>query len=242
MSVNYNKLLKHKDIWKRKAILKEIYGDWYKLILENIIEGKIVEIGSGPGNFSNYHPKAISSDIIYCPWLNLVFDATKMPFRNKCIENFVMVDVLHHLNNIFQFFNEIVRTLKNKGRLLLLEPYISPFSYPIYKYIHREPVILNESILLDHDSKYKFISVNQAILKIIFWKEAKKFRETYPQLRVIKKSLMGLFLYPLSGGFEYPTLIPSWSVGIAKFIERLLKPFAKLLAFRSLVVIEKNSF
>lgn len=241
LSVNYIKLLEHREIWKRKVILREVYLDWYKLIMANVTKGKIVEIGSGPGNFSLYYPKAISSDIIFCPWLNLVFDANKMPFRDKCIENFLMVDVLHHLNGISQFFGEVVRVLKNKGRLLLLEPYVSPFSYPVYKYIHRELVILNAKVLLDSDCSKGFIAENQAILTILFWREIQKFRALYPELKVIKKLLMGFFLYPLSGGFEYPSFIPSWGTSIVKFIDRLLRPFGKLLAFRSFVVIEKNN-
>lgn len=239
MLINYIKLLEHREIWRRKAIIREVYKDWYKLILENVIEGEIVEIGSGPGNFSQYYPKAISSDIIFCPWLNLVFDATTMPFQDKSIENIVMVDVLHHLNDIYKFFNEIVRVLKDKGRLLLLEPYISPFSYLIYKYIHHEPVILSSKILINPDTNERFISENQGLLTILFWKKVKNFCELYPQLNVIKKSLVGLFFYPLSGGFEYPSFIPSWGVGIANLIEKLLKPLAKLLAFRSFVMIEK---
>ncbi len=241
MLINYTKLLEHREIWGKKAIVREVYTDWYNLILENVIEGKIVEIGSGPGNFSQYYPKAISSDIIFCPWLNLVFDATTMPFQDKSIENFVMVDVLHHLSDIYYFFDEIVRVLKDKGRLLLLEPYISPLSYLIYKYIHREPVILSNKILINHEINKKLISENQGLLTILFWKEIKRFRELYPQINVIKKMLMGFFLYPLSGGFEYPCFIPSRVISIANLIEKLLKPFAKLLAFRSFVVIEKNS-
>jgi SAM-dependent methyltransferase len=242
--MSYNKLREHREVWKKKEILRRIYLDWYKLIMAYAKEGKIVELGSGSGNLSEYYPDIISSDIIPCPWLDIAFDVTRMPFKEESIDTLIMIDLLHHLEDVSSFFEEVERVLKDKGRLIMLEPYISPFSFLIYNYLHQESVIFNIDVFAqrsrkDQDYKKDPFEANSAVPTIIFWREPEQFSKRYPQLRIMKKSLLSFLLYPLSGGFEHRSLIPMCGVGIVRLIERLMSPLAKLLAFRTFIAIEK---
>ena len=88
---------KHREIWRRKPILRTIYGDYYRRILGHCTKGSIVEIGSGTGNFKDYCPQAISTDIQAVNWIDLVLEAHQLPFGNQVIDNIVMIDTLHHL-------------------------------------------------------------------------------------------------------------------------------------------------
>jgi len=47
-------------------------------------------------------------------------------------------------------------------------------------------------------------------------------------------------LYPLTGGFSRPPLVPRRLAGALEALERLLSPLAPLLAFRCLVVLERR--
>jgi len=65
----------YRDIWQRKPVLREIYGDIYRRIVAASVPGPMLEIGGGSGNFKDFAPHAISSDIMPAAWLDLVCDA-----------------------------------------------------------------------------------------------------------------------------------------------------------------------
>jgi hypothetical protein len=62
----------YRRIWKQKPVLREIYLDIYRRILDETVPGSILEIGGGSGNFKEFAPALISSDIVATPWLDPV--------------------------------------------------------------------------------------------------------------------------------------------------------------------------
>ena len=100
-------LNRHREIWNKKRILRVIYIEWYKQIINDLFSGrgKTVELGAGSGNFKEFKPDVISADIDPQEWLDLCFDAHHMPFRDGEIANIVMIDVLHHLAHPVHFLN-----------------------------------------------------------------------------------------------------------------------------------------
>ena len=165
-----------------------------------------------------------------------------LPFKKDSLGNIIFIDVLHHLANPVLFLSEAQRVLQNNGRLIMLEPYISPFSYIIYNYFHQEDVdfkidVWNRRI---SNNKKKAFDGNSAIPTIMFSKEIKRFQKEFPNLKVIRKELLTFILYPLSGGFDRKSLVPAWSLKYLTLIENILKPLKKILALRTLIVIEKH--
>lgn len=237
------KLLKHREVWRSKKILRITYSGWYEKILKDLKTGygKTVELGAGTGNFKEYKPDVISSDIEKNDWLDMSFDAHKMPFSSGFISNIVMVDVLHHLSSPVKFFQEAVRVLEKGGRILIVEPYPSLFSFFIYKKFHPEPFLMNVDYFADISEEQKDPwQSNQAISYLLFFKHRKKFMENFGNdLVFIKIKRMSFLLYPLSGGFENKSLVPDFLIPILKIMEILLVPFRKFLAFRCYVVLEK---
>ena len=80
----------------------------------------------------------VSSDLGAVPWNDLAADASRLPFREGAFDAVVGLDVLHHLAAPRSFFAEAARVLRPGGRLVLVEPWVSPFSYPIYRWLHQE--------------------------------------------------------------------------------------------------------
>ena len=130
----------YREIWDRKPVLRAIYGDIYRRMLDAVMPGPILEIGGGSGNFKLFAPDVISSDILPAPWLDLVCDAQRLPFADASFANIVMVDVLHHIENPLRFFQEALRVLRPNGRLIFCEPAITPLSGVFYRLFHDEPV------------------------------------------------------------------------------------------------------
>ncbi len=237
------KLIEHRKVWQEKRILREIYRGWYRKIIGDfsLISGKNIEIGSGSGNFKEFKRDIIACDIVDCEWIDMCFDAHNMPFKANSIINIVMIDVLHHLANPIKFFDEASRVLKKNGRLILIEPYPSPFSRLVYKLFHPEPFLMNVNYFIKTEIEDKEPwEANQAAAFLIFYKYRNRFESIFKnKLRLIKRHRMSCILYPASGGFENRSLIPEVFIPLFKLLEALLTPFRFLLAFRCYLVIEK---
>lgn len=238
-----NVLQRHRKIWEEKKILRIIYTSWYKKIICDLTDdnGKTLEIGSGTGSFKKFKPDTISSDIDNCSWLDMCFDAHKIPFSNSSLSNIVMIDVLHHLQNPVQVLNEVNRVLRKGGRLIMIEPYPSLFSLFIYKRFHPEPFIFNVNYFKQKNKGAKNPwESNQAIPYLLFFKHQNQLLNKISKSFIIKKrEKMSLLLYPLSGGFEKPSLIPAFLIPLFTLFELLLSPLKNLIAFRCYIVLEK---
>ena len=243
--MSYEILKKHRQVWERKKILQHLYIGWYKLILNNMNgHGPALEIGGGGGNFKEFFPDLISSDYTFCPWLDLNLDAHALPFQTNSLADIVVIDVLHHLARPALFIEEAQRVLRQNGRLIMLEPCISPVSFLIYNYLHQEDVdfsvdVLSKEMQWTKERKNPFEG-NMAIPSRMFVREPDRFREQFPDFKIIRTTLSDFFVYPLSGGFEHPSLIPLSALSFLQFCEKLLMPLGAFFAFRMLIVLENK--
>jgi SAM-dependent methyltransferase len=237
-------LNRHRDTWNKKKILRLIYIEWYKQIINDLFagKGKSVELGAGSGNFKEFKPDVISADIDPQPWLDMVFDAHQMPFKDGEIGNIVMIDVLHHLAHPVHFLDEAWRVLEKGGRIILLEPYPAFFSLMVYKRFHPEPFIFDVDYFLKDEIEEKDPwDSNQAMAHLLFYRHLTKFNNRFDtKLRIISKKRMSCILYPLSGGFENKALIPDFLIPLFRLVEWLFIPLRKWFAFRCYVVLEKQ--
>ena len=63
----------------------------------------------------------------------------------------------------------------------------------------------------------------------------------WPELAIVERRLLALFLYPLSGGFGQRALLPAALYRPLAALERALSPvLGRALAFRCLVVLERR--
>ena len=85
----------------------------------------------------------------------------------------------------------------------------------------------------------KPFDANQAVATILFERAFDAFQRHYPQLKLRIRRRLAFFAYPLSGGFEHPSLLPMWLVRPVLALERALTFLDRFLAFRILVVLEK---
>ncbi|RJR32901.1 MAG: class I SAM-dependent methyltransferase, partial [Desulfobacteraceae bacterium] len=112
-------LEERREKWKSKEVLRRLYFKWYSLIEEWIKPGVVLELGGGSGNLKEYFPEALSSDVVFAPWLDAVFDAQRIPVRAESVDSIVLFDVLHHLPRPALFFSESERVLKVGGRIVM---------------------------------------------------------------------------------------------------------------------------
>ncbi len=242
--------------WQRRPVLRDVYHRYFEEMISYLPRrddhpagpfGRVVEIGSGAGNFKSFFSDAIATDIVANPWVDLAADATRLPFADASVDALVMQDVLHHLPHPLEFFREAQRVLSPGGRVILTEPYISPVSRVVYGMVHPEP----------HDMRVKLFgapgesdppafaatgafAANQAVPTVLFYKHQREFHARFPALRLAHRLRRSVLVHPLSGGFSGPVLLPKFSLPLAWLVEDLLLPLAPLLAFRLVVVVEKT--
>ncbi|MEI8194615.1 MAG: class I SAM-dependent methyltransferase [Phycisphaerae bacterium] len=264
--------------WQARPLLREIYHRYFAQICEHLAEanpppahqggprwvGRVLELGGGSGNFREYfraqttaHHLAgelIASDIVPTPHVDLAADALQLPFPDGSLDNLVMQDVLHHLPYPLAFFQEARRVLRPGGRIVMMEPYISPASRLVFKLAHPEPVIMSAQIFgpetgpdstgthdpLVFSGEGAFAS-NQAIPTLLFYRDRHRFETRFPDLAILVRQRLSCLVYPLSGGFSGPCLLPRPTWPLAWGVERCLTPLAGLLGFRLLVVVEKQA-
>ena len=242
MQQQYVILMERREIWKSKTILKKLYQHWYQMIAGALKPGSILEIGGGSGNLKEFFPNAISSDVVFAPWIETVLDAHHLPFHEATFDNIILFDVLHHLHDPFHFFSEAQGVLKHKGRIVLMEPYISLSSFFIYRFLHSEGLVWNinpfKKGCLDKNKNH--FHGNQAIPTLIFERYKHRFVKDFPGLKIIKKERTDFIIYPLSGGFHNPSLCPLFLYSTLEDLERILHPLNRFLAFRLFMVLEKT--
>jgi SAM-dependent methyltransferase len=234
-------LAERRKIWNSKPIIRKLYERWYGHIQQALKPGRTLELGGGSGNLREFLPGAITSDIVFEPWLDAVMDAHAIPFKKESLDNIVLFDVLHHLAAPAVFFHEVERVLKSKGRVVMMEPYVSWLSFPVYRFLHSEGMRWNTDPFHDRSWERKEpFEGNQAIPTLMFRKRREKFMEAFPRLRIIHEQTMDISLYPLSGGFHQRSLCPLSLWGALERLERLLNPMSRFLAFRLFIVLEKG--
>ena len=235
-------LRQHQAVWQSKPILRLLYTEWYREIVSWLQPGPTLEVGGGTGNLKEFAPSVVCTDIVKLPWLDAVADAQQLPFVSDSLANIVLFDTLHHLENVRYFFNEALRVLQPGGRVIIMDPYISVCSWPVYHFLHPEPVDFRQDplALSPMQPGRKPFDANQAISTILFERSSRRFHELYPSLKKLQHHRLAFFAYPLSGGFDHSSLLPVFLVRPVLALERVLRLLNRFLAFRVLVVLEKG--
>lgn len=226
-------LEKHRRVWRRRPLLRSAYGWAWAELAAFAIPGPTLEIGCGCGNFDGVLPRCWKSDIIALPWADLAADAMRLPFRDGALANIVGTDVLHHLPRPIELLEQAARALRPDGRLLLLEPYTSSVSYPVYRYVHREAADLRHGVA-------ECDGVNQAIPTLLFCRHREEVASRVPQFQIIHCQPRDALVYPLSGGYSYPALLPAFMGRWAWRVERRLRPLMGVIGFRLAIALRRK--
>jgi len=234
----------HRAVWKTKPVLREVYGHLYRRIAAACRPGLTIEVGGGSGSFKDFAPDALSFDIVHQPWLDFVADAQALPLPGSSVANIVMLDVLHHIQYPIRFLREAARVLQPGGRIVCVEPGITPVSGLLYRTLHEEPVDMGVDPLIDgtpDPSKDPYVG-NQAIPTLLAKHHAQRLTQLEPSLVLAFARWLSLFAYPMSGGFKrWSLLTAGMARGLLRIEDRLETVLGPACGFRLMVVFEKRS-
>lgn len=229
--------------WNNKPLLHDVYALLYGRILPWINTERpeaVVEIGSGIGNLKAHLPESISTDLFPNPWLDLACDAYELPFLNATISHLVLFDVFHHLQKPAFFLEEARRVLAAGGRVILMEPFISWFSRPVYQWLHHEPVGWRHSIDLNpHGPKPSGYYASQGNATRLLYRNEAGPDWPYGWVRQTMTPFSA-FSWLLSGGYSKPAFYPQTMLPLLKRMDQFLTRWPGIFASRCLAVLEKS--
>jgi len=170
----------------------------------------LLELGSGAGFLQNFIPGLITSEVFKCSSSSIVLDGCFLPFCNGVLKGIVMTDVFHHISQPRKFLEEATRCVREGGVLVMIEPWVTPWSQWAYQKLHHEP-------FRPHAKAWEFLrsgplsGANGALPWIIFKRDRTLFEQEFPEWKIQMIKLGMPFRYLISGGVSLRSLMPGWA-------------------------------
>lgn len=241
----------HRALWRRKPALAEVYQVWFELLAAELPRGaRVLEVGAGPGLFAAWlrqqRPdlRLVAADTLAAPWNDLVADALRLPFLAASFDALVALDVLHHLARPAAFFREAARLLAPGGCIVAVEPWVSPFSFPIYRWLHQEGCTPGlepwNPFGLDGEATKDAFDGDAAVVPALMR------RTTQDEWRALgleppRARLLNGFAYLASLGFKPASPVPLVVVRALRTLDRWASPMAPAFALRAAVTWRRAS-
>lgn len=208
-----------REIILSKPFLKNLYTDWYRLLLAAVPDGPqpILEVGAGGGFLKTIAPDAIVSEVFLVPHVDLVASATALPFEDASLRAILMTNVFHHLPDVPAFLEQAERTLCPGGRIVMIEPWNTSWSRFVHEKFHNEDFVPGTPTW-EFDSQGPVSSANAALPWVVVARDRKRLESEW-RLEVRRVTPMMPFSYVVSGGVSLRSLQPGWSYPLWRWID-----------------------
>jgi SAM-dependent methyltransferase len=230
----------HARLIGEKAFLRKLYERYYAEFARadrGAKAGVRVEIGSGGGFLERIVPGLVRIDVRPGADVDVVASALALPFAARSVGAVFMLNVLHHLPDAAEFFAELERVLAPGGRVVMIEPYVSPVSGVVYRFAHHEPFDPKQAGWRI-DGSGAMTAANDALPWIVFERDRKRFEAEFPCLEIVRIAPHTISLYALSGGLSYRSLAPGFLFPAIAAAEDLLCRLPAARALASMMTVE----
>jgi SAM-dependent methyltransferase len=199
-------------------------------------EGAVLELGSGAGFLQDYVEGLITSEVFFCEFVRTVLDGHALPFRANALRGLVMTNVLHHIPDPHRFLREAASVVRPGGVVAMIEPWNTPWSRFVYTRLHHEP-FMPDAAAVGVVRGGPLSDANGALPWILFERDRRQFERDFPAWRIETVRPMMPFRYLVSGGVSMRTLMPSWTTGMWRAIERVVD---RRMAMFALIVLRRT--
>jgi SAM-dependent methyltransferase len=224
-----------------KRFLRQVYDEWYAMIAAELtpIGGPLLEIGSGGGFLATTIRGVITSDVLPLSGVDVVLDAAHLPFGNGSLRGVAMTNVLHHIPDVRLFLTEVMRCTKPGGVLVMIEPWVTPWSRWVYGSLHHEPFD-PQAATWSVAAGRPLSAANGALPWIVFERDRRQFEREFQALRVMSIRPIMPLRYLLSGGVSMRALTPGWTFPIWRWIDDRLALLLPGTAMFAMIVVRRG--
>ena len=233
--------------------INEFLKELYSLVSTEIRHsGKTLEIGAGAGISSKFltEMSVLRTDLFSFPESDVRgnIDSHELPFADNSFDASIAIDVLHHLERPLKSLLELKRitNFETGGRIVLVEPYVSWLSYPIYRAFHSE----RTSFPLGNRYSEPFKSRipedgDQSLSRLLFTNRDGKALVSDifpPELYSIKIYIFSVFSFFMTGGLSKPLPMSRKFVKLMFLFESTIPQLIlRILGARCMIVIKEKS-
>ena len=246
MRNDYNHKLKSQFNNAKLISQKIYYQNLYSKISDCFKQSdKILEIGAGAGISQIFLSTWSIDRTDFLSWDDEVsvkggINAENLPFENDSYDIVFGVDILHHLNSPVVALNEVSRVLRKGGLAVFIEPYVSPFSYGVYKLFHDEQTSYRYNLQQTFET-FDPREGDQGLAKALFCNKSGKklISEEVTAVSNIEIDYMHPFSFFATGGLTKPINTGNMLIKVLLKIESYMPLFLlKVLGSRIRIVIK----
>ena len=248
----YSEQLKKQYLFADSGAIHAYLDYLYSHLVENVeTSAKVLEVGAGAGTSTLFlnHKQILRTDLLETESTGVMggVDILRLPFGEGQYDFTFGMDVLHHLTEPYASLKELCRVTKiDKKRevIVLIEPYVSAFSFFIYRIFHSE----STSLYLKRSFQLPKVSENpedgdQTIPRMIFLasRGKKRLHEIFPESDFrIDIKLVSFLSFFMTGGINRPLPTPKALVKLMiKLEEKIPQMAMRFLASRMIITIIK---
>lgn len=227
-------------IVREKGFLFEVYREWGAAIAAALPAGPgvVVELGSGGGILPDFIPGVLTSDLFVLPELDVVATGEALPFAEASVAAVVMQNVLHHVRDVRAMLRDTARVTRGGGRLVMIEPWNTPWSRFVCRYLHHEPFEPAARDWALPPGGGQLSAANGALPWILFARDRKRFDAEFPEWRVRSVVPFMPLAYLLAGGVSSRLGLPRRAYAIVRRLEAMVP--VSLAAMFALIVLERT--
>ena len=227
-------------IIQEKPFLKRIYLEWYEQLAAAVSStpGSVLELGTGAGFLRDQLSGILTSDVFHHAGIDVVLDGSVLPIADESLGAIVMVDVFHHIPSPRLFFAEAARCVRPGGSIVMIEPWVTPWSRLVYGKFHHEP-FETDAVQWEFPSTGPLSGANGALPWIVFERDRKRFEQEFPGWRIHRIEIQMPFRYLVSGGLSMRNLVPGWTFTAWRVLERALQPLMPSLGMFALISLRR---
>ena len=241
--MSLHRLLEHRRLWEQKPELGTIYEVWFDLLLDQIPGGTdVLEVGAGPGFLAEAararRPdlRWTATDLLATPWNDVAADAGRLPLATGSVGAVVGIDLLHPLPKPAEFFREAGRVLGGIGQLRLVEPWITPLGWLVYRFFHQEECRLRVDPWDPFPGPDKDAFDGNAAVPWLLQRRTRDWEWRHLGFEPPRWRGINTFAYLLSLGFRETSLLPRGMVQPLLALDRGTRLLSPLLGLRALLV------
>jgi len=244
--LDYEEILKLQFTNAKEDPTKSYLEDLYLEIVKRISPSAfILEVGAGAGTSTLFLPNhnILRTDLISAnPVLvSENVNVLDLGFKSGEFDAVIAIDVIHHLSDPLRGLSQMCRVIKPNGKILLIEPYVSIFSFPIYKVFHQEKtsMFLRQRDLLQSETKEPSLG-NQTIAQTVFKRKSlttklKDILGPGAEISITYRDFIGFFA---TGGINKPLRTSGSFIRLVLKLEKNIpQSILKLIASRMIIEI-----
>jgi ubiquinone/menaquinone biosynthesis C-methylase UbiE len=168
-------------------------------------------------------------------------DAQNLDVPESSVRALYLQNCFHHLPDPEAFFRSSERALAPGGGIVMLEPHWGPIASLVYPRLFKEEGFdkRQKTWITPMDGPMR--GANQALSYVVLKRDRKDFQQKFPKLKLVTEGVSSHYMrYVLTGGLNFPQLLPTFMFPVLEAVEWIAKPVSPVLGLHRWFVIRKD--